>query len=272
MNKITPKLYKKLIDSIAFICLILVFFFTFFYLKNWQKDKIEERQKTSTVWRERKRGTWCTIKSNSLDGIPLYNEAGGNVAIGSLPEGKLCNLIESTKKERKEWGKVEYAGLTGWVQMSYLNYIYPQDISINKGSWIYINVSTEKGIRIYKDSRVNSDVQAEGIFYGTEFNVKEVNNGWGKVSYNKKEGWLNLYYAGCYPERKKAAWKVETLSRVQQINFREKPGENQRSIAKIPENTYLEMSEFKNGWGKTEFKGQEGWVKLSYLTPCKKKN
>ena len=171
MNKITPKLYKKLIDSIAFICLILVFFFTFFYLKNWQKDKIEERQKTSTVWKERKKGTWCTIKSNSLDGIPLYNKAGGNVAIGSLPEGKLCNLIESTKKERKE-----------------------------------------------------------------------------------------------------VAWKVETLSRVQQIHFREKPGENQRSIAKVPENTYLEMSAFKNGWGKTEFKGQEGWVKLSYLTPCKKKN
>ena len=61
------------------------------------------------------------------------------------------------------------------------------------------------------------------------------------------------------------------LSSAQQINFREKPGEDQRSIAKVPENTYLEMKEFKNGWGRTEYGGQEGWVKLSYLTPCKKK-
>ena len=35
--------------------------------------------------------------------------------------------------------------------------------------------------------------------------------------------------------------------------------------------TYLVMKEFKNGWGRTEYGGQEGWVKLSYLTPCKKK-
>ena len=32
------------------------------------------------------------------------------------------------------------------------------------------------------------------------------------------------------------------------------------------------MKEFKNGWGRTEYEGQEGWVKLSYLTPCKRKN
>ena len=107
--------------------------------------------------------------------------------------------------------------------------------------------------------------------HGAEFIVQETRDGWGKVSNNGRTGWINLYYAGCYPESSKAAWKVETLSSAQQINFREKPGEDQRSIAKVPENTYLEMKEFKNGWGRTEYGGQEGWVKLSYLTPCKKK-
>lgn len=191
-----PKLYKKLIDIIALLCLAAVFLFTFSYLKSWWMEEIGEKRQEQNIWKEKRTGTWCTIKSNSLDGVPIYDEAGGSVPIGSLPEGKLCELTDSTIKEGKKWGKVKYAGLSGWI---------------------------------------------------------------------------NLYYAGCYPESSKAAWKVETLSSAQQINFREKPGEDQRSIAKVPENTYLEMKEFKNGWGRTEYGGQEGWVKLSYLTPCKKK-
>ena len=195
-----PKLYKKLIDIIALLCLAAIFLFTFSYLKSWWTEEIGEKRQEQNIWKEKRTGTWCTIKSNSLDGVPIYDEAGGSVPIGSLPEGKLCELTDSTIKEGKKWGKVKYAGLSGWMKMSYLKYICQESISIQKDSQIYINVSTEKGIRMYQE-----------------------------------------------------------------------PGEDQRSIAKVPENTYLEMKEFKNGWGRTEYGGQEGWVKLSYLTPCKKK-
>ena len=266
-----PKLYKKLIDIIALLCLAAVFLFTFSYLKIWWTEEIGEKRQEQNIWKEKRTGTWCTIKSNSLDGVPIYDEAGGSVPIGSLPEGKLCELTDSTIKEGKKWGKVKYAGLSGWMKMSYLKYICQESISIQEDSQIYINVSTEKGIRMYQEPDVTSDAVLKGIPYGAEFIVQETRDGWGKVSNNGRIGWINLYYAGCYPESSKAAWKVETLSSAQQINFREKPGEDQRSIAKVPENTYLEMKEFKNGWGRTEYGGQEGWVKLSYLTPCKKK-
>lgn len=270
-EKVMPKLYKKLIDIIALLCLAAVFLFTFSYLKIWWTEEIGEKRQEQNIWKEKRTGTWCTIKSNSLDGVPIYDEAGGSVPIGSLPEGKLCELTDSTIKEGKKWGKVKYAGLSGWMKMSYLKYICQESISIQEDSQIYINVSTEKGIRMYQEPDVTSDAVLKGIPYGAEFIVQETRDGWGKVSNNGRTGWINLYYAGCYPESSKAAWKVETLSSAQQINFREKPGEDQRSIAKVPENTYLEMKEFKNGWGRTEYGGQEGWVKLSYLTPCKKK-
>lgn len=230
-----PKLYKKLIDIIALLCLAAVFLFTFSYLKIWWTEEIGEKRQEQNIWKEKRTGTWCTIK------------------------------------EGKKWGKVKYAGLSGWMKMSYLKYICQESISIQEDSQIYINVSTEKGIRMYQEPDVTSDAVLKGIPYGAEFIVQETRDGWGKVSNNGRTGWINLYYAGCYPESSKAAWKVETLSSAQQINFREKPGEDQRSIAKVPENTYLEMKEFKNGWGRTEYGGQEGWVKLSYLTPCKKK-
>ena len=92
-----PKLYKKLIDIIALLCLAAIFLFTFSYLK------IGEKRQEQNIWKEKRTGTWCTIKSNSLDGVPIYDEAGGSVPIGSLPEGKLCELTDSTIKEGKKW-------------------------------------------------------------------------------------------------------------------------------------------------------------------------
>lgn len=70
-----PKLYKKLIDIIALLCLAAVFLFTFSYLKSWWTEEIGEKRQEQNIWKEKRTGTWCTIKSNSLDGVPIYDEA-----------------------------------------------------------------------------------------------------------------------------------------------------------------------------------------------------
>ena len=69
-----PKLYKKLIDIIALLCLAAVFLFTFSYLKSWWTEEIGEKRQEQNIWKEKRTGTWCTIKSNSLDGVPIYDE------------------------------------------------------------------------------------------------------------------------------------------------------------------------------------------------------
>lgn len=64
-----PKLYKKLIDIIALLCLAAIFLFTFSYLKSWWTEEIGEKRQEQNIWKEKRTGTWCTIKSNSLDGV-----------------------------------------------------------------------------------------------------------------------------------------------------------------------------------------------------------
>lgn len=39
-----PKLYKKLIDIIALLCLAAIFLFTFSYLKSWWTEEIGEKR------------------------------------------------------------------------------------------------------------------------------------------------------------------------------------------------------------------------------------
>ena len=86
-----------------------------------------------------------------------------------------------------------------------------------------------------------------------------------KVASLKKGSYVTLI------SRSGSWWKVETLSSAQEINFREEPGENQPVICKIPEKTELKITEYQNGWGKTEYEGSSGWVMLHYLTPIKER-
>lgn len=53
-----PKLYKKLIDIIALLCLAAVFLFTFSYLKSWWTEEIGEKRQEQNIWKEKRTGTW----------------------------------------------------------------------------------------------------------------------------------------------------------------------------------------------------------------------
>lgn len=262
---ITPT-QKKIIDLCAVLCLVAVFVFSFFYMRSWRQKAFGQESAQETAAAE-SNGTWCTIKSNSLDGIPVYDEAGGSVQTGTIPEGKCCHVTENVSHAGKRWMHIEYAGFSGWVPKSRLRFIAKDFLGIQKGSEIYINASTEKGIKAYDRPNIQGEVVADGILYGEEFTVLAVKDGWGKVELKDETGWINLYYAGCYLPSEQVCWKVQTLSRAQAINLRESPGEGAKSLGKVPEKTKLVIETYENGWGKTSYEGQSGWVMLSYLAP-----
>lgn len=49
-----PKLYKKLIDIIALLCLTAVFLFTFSYLKSCWAEEIGQERQEQNVWKEKR--------------------------------------------------------------------------------------------------------------------------------------------------------------------------------------------------------------------------
>lgn len=210
-------------------------------------------------------GTWCTLKSNSLDGVPIYPEAGETFQSGLLPEGKCCELIRTEEADGKVWAEVSYCGQSGWLKLDQLHYISENTYYIRPGDTVYVNALTEKGIKAYKTPSSSSEIAEEGIVYGREFIVQELQDGWGKVQTDSGEFWLNMYHMGSYPVK---SWRVETLSSAAEINLREKPDEEAKSLCKVPENTVVTVERFKNGWGKIQYEGQEGWVMLHYLTPA----
>lgn len=210
------------------------------------------------------KGTWCTLKSNSLDGVPVYAEAGKTAQIAFIPEGKCLELLDNVSVGGEDWAKIDYCGITAWLPAKQLHFISKEKVFIRPGSLVYMNSLTEWGIAAYEEPSPDAGVVAEGLVYGTEFTVETLEKGWAKVRHEGKTCWVNMYHMGSYGTPR---WKVETLSRAQMINLREEPSEDVAVLCKIPENKKLTVLRFDQGWGLVEYEGYTGWVKLHYLTP-----
>ncbi len=261
-------LIRYLGQAAAVICLLILCYRTY-------QDYREQYPNTASVTEEQEAGdavkevsgTWCTLKSNSLDGVPVFSEAGSTEQIGFFPEGKCCQIEKTQVYEGKEWAQVSYCGLTGWMKKSNLHFISDGAEYIKIGDTAYMNALTDKGINGYASPSTSADVVKSGITYGTEYEILEFSNGWGRVEENGTSYWINMYHMGSYPD---SAWKVETLSRAAKIHLREKPEENQSILTDIPEHQELTMTAYENGWGQVTYDGKTGWVMLHYLTPYEK--
>lgn len=267
MNKNTGIKILNIIWSFAGVfCLVAAFWGTFQYMnKQNLMSGSTAREERQVLEETDMSGTYCTLKSNSLDGVPVYAEPGETSQTGFLPEGKCCQILKKRKVDGKNWAQVSYCGLTGWMKMKNLHFISEEELFIKEGATVYMNALSEKGIKGYSEPTVSSEVVVKGITYGTEYKVLQMDNGWGQVQ--GAEGtifWINMYHMGSYPANR---WMVETLSSAREINLRQEPGEKEKMLGKVPEDTRVIISEYYNGWGKIQYNGMEGWVMLHYLTP-----
>ena len=209
-------------------------------------------------------GTVLAKKSNSLDGVPFYTSPGGTQQGGFFPEGKCIQILEYTNLGGTMWYHTAYCGLDGWLEERFTRPISKEALYIRIGTLVYVNALTEKGIKGYAGPDMGAEVVREGIPYGAEFTVEELTDGWGRVTDEGQTFWIYMYFMGSYPSE---YWKIESLRSDEGINLREKPDVHAKSLGKVPENEPVVILEFRLGWGKVNYKGQTGWLKLSYMSP-----
>ncbi len=211
-------------------------------------------------------GTLLAKKSNSLDGVPFYSGPGSSEQTGLFPEGKCIQVTEFTELDGLRWVHASYCGLDGWLSDKYVLVLTREAIYIKPGTLVYVNAMTEKGIQGYARPDMASEVVRSGLLYGEEFTVEELDHGWGRVTDQGETFWINMYFMGSYPSE---YWKVESLRSSEGINLRQEPDEHSKSLGKVPENQEVLVLEFHKGWGRVEYGGLSGWLKLSYMSPDK---
>ena len=76
------------------LCLIIAFWATYRYMRGLDLMDSPSSEKEQQVVKEKEmRGTYCTLKSNSLDGVPIYAEPGETAQIGFIPGEKSLSIV-----------------------------------------------------------------------------------------------------------------------------------------------------------------------------------
>ena len=105
--------------------------------------------------------------------------------LGSIPKGKTVDVTDI----QKNWGKVTYNGVTGYISMSYTKKYTASTTSSSTSN----SYKTTDNLRIRSDRGTNYKTLTT-IPKGTTLTVTDIKSNWGKVTYGGKTGYSSMKY------------------------------------------------------------------------------
>lgn len=109
----------------------------------------------------------------------------GYSKIGSLLKGTIAVVSET----KNGWGKITYKGMAGWISMQYCK--STDDAVSPMVNDSYRVTATSLNVRLNPGTG-NSCIGS--LTKGIDVKVLEVREGWGRISYKNKTGWIALRY------------------------------------------------------------------------------
>ena len=222
--------------------------------------------------------SYIILKYADSDGANLYVESIGDERVKTdnkyksevVPEA----VIVAKLGEENGRTRIYYAGFSGWVDNSDIEffsdeayYLYDDDLS----ETIYQAYDLKNNKGIIPHSKPSADEKTKldekyRIPYGKEFIVKEINKGFARIKYKKKDCWVDMHYFRSYAGHAKQ-WIVDNQSKDYVRLRGEKNLDSKKKLAKIWNGTYITVSEIDHGWGKVSYDGKTGWVDLKSCKP-----
>lgn len=169
------------------------------------------------------------------------------------------NGVQSTKAYISFFARPNYAGSDGTVVVE------PTTANYETGTYT-VNASN---LNIREGAGTGYAIIGT-LDTGDEINVTEVSGDWGKFTEDGITGWVNLYYceAGSAPDETDTTTTTGTEYTVSasSLNVRSGAGTAYSSIGYVTSGAIVTVTEEKDGWGKIEYNGTEGWISLTYCT------
>lgn len=139
---------------------------------------------------------------------------------------------------------------------SYGSYITTSNLNLRAG----MSTSSQKLVTIPKGGKVTL--------------VMKYSNGWSKVTYNGRTGYVSSQYISktgnsnnANPSNPAPSSYGKTARTTAVLNLRRGAGTSYSSIMKIPSNaTVTIIARYNNGWSKVNYSGKVGFVSSQYLT------
>ena len=231
------------------------------------------------------------IKLVNTSVLNVRSGAGINYSkIGSLTQGTKVNIIS----ESNGWSKINYNGKIGYISSQYVSEVSSNPApETNKPS----NPTPDNNTSGNTIKEVNTNVlnvrSGAGTNYskigsltqGTKVNVISESNGWSKINYNGKIGYVSSQYlskisSNPAPETNKPGnttpsnptpdnnTSENALREVNTsiLNVRSGAGTNYSKIGSLTQATRVSVISESNGWSKINYNGKVGYVSSQYLS------
>ena len=161
--------------------------------------------------------------------------------------------------------KVEYLGESGsWIKVKYSNktgYVYGEYVEkYSSSATKYVNTTSLN----FRSGPSTSYSIIGKLSSGTKVEVISTSNGWSKIKYDGKTGYVSSkYLSSSAPESNNTTTKYVNTST---LNVRSGPSTSYLVIGTLSSGTKIGVISTSNGWSKIKYNNKTGYVSSEYLS------
>lgn len=203
------------------------------------------------------------LPSSILYTVGQYKTTGDlNMRSSASTAGSIVQVIPkgaslSVTSISGSWGYTTYNGKSGYINLFYAT--RTGDLPYETGVY---KTTGDLNMRDAPSASGNLIATLPG---GTTVNVTKITNGWGYITYNGKNGYINLSYATRTGDLPTAPYPVGVYETTSDINMRATGSVSGTLVDTIPIDTTIFVTYVtETGWGLTSYNGNEGYINLYY--------
>ena len=209
----------------------------------------------------------CSTISNA-DSIEYKVITGNSVNFRTGPGTNYSSIYKLNKGY-----KVEYIGTKGsWIQVKYngkTGYVHGDYVGSYSNSSTTTKVVTATSLNVRSGAGTKYSIIGS-LKKGTSVSVISESNGWSKINYNGKNGYVSSKYlcnenTSSNNSSSNETIKYKKVVTATSLNFRSGPSTTSSKIGSIKEGTEVGVISESDGWSKISYNGKIGYVSSQYL-------
>lgn len=130
----------------------------------------------------------------------------------------------------------------------------------------YIDVKAGSHLNVRKSPSTSGLIIGK-LTRGTKITIYSETNGWAKINYNGKDGFVSTkYLSTTNPSETNTTIKYANVHSGSKLNLRKSASTSASIVSQLPKDTKVSVYSESNGWAKVRANGKDGYVSTLYLT------
>lgn len=131
------------------------------------------------------------------------------------------------------------------------------------GATVEYKCTAEPSLRI-REGRGTNYKQIGSIPKNKVVNISDIQNGWGKVTYNSVTGYVSMDYLTKTTNTTSSANGNYKINASPSLRIRSGRGTNYKQVGSIPNGKIVSITDISQNWGKVSYGGKTGYVSMQY--------